>query len=47
MGHRIGDYDGTLYLAEGKEHGAYAHKVLVRGVTCTNGMDWVDDGRTM
>jgi sugar lactone lactonase YvrE len=47
MGHSIGDFDGTLYAAEQKEDGVYAHKVLVRGVTCTNGMDWVDDGKTM
>jgi sugar lactone lactonase YvrE len=47
MGHRIGDFDGTLYVRERDENGNYIHKTLVKGLTCSNGMDWTEDGKTM
>ena len=47
MGHRIGDFDGTLYVTERNGDGKYVHKILVNDVTCSNGMDWTEDGRTM
>lgn len=47
MSHRIGDFDGTLYVAERDGDGRYVHRTLVEGVTCSNGMDWTKDGKTM
>lgn len=39
MGCRTGDFDGTLYVAECSN----SHRVLIEGITCTNGMYWTDD----
>jgi sugar lactone lactonase YvrE len=43
MGFNIGDVVGTLYsLEEGGEV-----KTMLENVTCTNGMGWTMDGKSM
>ncbi len=44
MGLAHGTHDGQMYSLV---RGAASLTPVLRGITCTNGMGWVDGGRTM
>jgi hypothetical protein len=46
MGYAIGELVGTLYTCERIGNG-YRNRVVLKDVTCTNGMDWTPDHKTM
>jgi sugar lactone lactonase YvrE len=48
MGHQIGEFVGKLYACEEKDSvRGYTIQGILEGLTCTNGMDWSKDGKTM
>jgi sugar lactone lactonase YvrE len=48
MGHQIGEFVGKLYACEEEDSvGGYTVQGILEGLTCTNGMDWSKDGKTM
>lgn len=44
MGHSHGTHDGRMFALTKGRVGA---KPVKEGITCTNGMAWIDGGRTM
>lgn len=47
LGFEHGSKNGKMYSLQAEKDGSYSAPLILDGITCTNGMGWTEDAKTL